>query len=89
MDFIYYAQFQLHTSEKLDAMQSCLNTFYNHKDIFIELSLHKDFNISKFHAIQHYINAIHALGSADGYNTEFSERHHIDYVKEGYRTSNK
>ena len=29
------------------------------------------------------------LGSADGYNTEFSERLHINYAKEGYRASNK
>jgi hypothetical protein len=88
-DFIYYAQFQLHTSDTLDAMQSCLDTFHNHKDIFIELGLCEDFNIPKFHAIQHYINSIHALGSADGYNTELSERLHIDYAKEGYRASNK
>jgi len=88
-DFIYYAQFQLHTSDTLDAMQSCLDTFHNHKDVFIELGLREDFNIPKFHAIQHYINAIRALGSADGYNTEFSERLHIDYAKEGYRASNK
>jgi hypothetical protein len=88
-DFIYYAQFQLHTSDTLDVMQSCLDTFHNHKDIFIELGLREDFNIPKFHAMQHYINAIRALGSADGYNTEFSERLHIDYAKEGYRASNK
>jgi hypothetical protein len=27
-DFIYYAQFQLHTSDTLDAMQNCLVTFH-------------------------------------------------------------
>jgi len=54
-------------------MQSCLDTFHNHKDIFIELGLCEDFDIPKFHAMQHYINSIRALGSADGYNTEFSE----------------
>ena len=72
-DFIYYAQFQLHTSDTLDAMQNCLNTFHFHKVVFIKLGLHEDFNMPKFHAIQHYVNAIRALGSADGYNTEFSE----------------
>jgi len=88
-DFIYYAQFQLHTSETLDAMQFCLDTFHLHKGVFIELGLREDFNIPKFHAMQHYINAIRTLGSADGYNTEFSERLHIDYAKEGYQASNK
>ena len=88
-DFIYYAQFQLHTSETLDAMQSCLNTFHLYKDIFIELGLCEDFNIPKFYAMQHYITAIRALRSADGYNIKFSERLHINYTKEGYRPSNK
>src|ERR1700734_415108 len=88
-DFIYYAQFQLHTLETLNAMQACLDTFHLHKDVFIKLGLCEDFNIPKFHAMQHYINAIRSLGSADGYNTEFSERLHIDYAKEGYRASNK
>jgi hypothetical protein len=57
-DFIYYAQFQLHTSETLDAMQSCLDTFHLYKDVFIELGLREDFNIPKFHAMQHHITAI-------------------------------
>jgi len=88
-DFIYYAQFQLHTLETLNAMQACLDTSHLYKDVFIKLGLCEDFNIPKFHAMQHYIDAIRALGSADGYNTEFSEWLHIDYAKEGYRASNK
>ena len=72
-DFIYYTQFQLHTSDTLDAMQACLNTLHNHKAIFIKLGFREDFNIPKFYAMQHYINVIHALGSADGYNTNFLE----------------
>lgn len=39
--------------------------------------------------IQHYIDAILAHGSADGYNSESPERLHIDFAKEGYRASNK
>ena len=89
MDFIYYAQFQLHTSKTLDAMQSCLDTFHLYRDVFIELGLCEDFDIPKFHAMQHDIAAIRALGGADRYKTEFLERLHIDYAKEGYRASNK
>jgi hypothetical protein len=37
----------------------------------------------------HYVEAIRSRGTADGYNTEASERLHIDYAKEGYRASNK
>ena len=39
--------------------------------------------------MQHYVEAIHSHSTADGYNTEASERLHIDYAKEGYRASNK
>ena len=89
IDFIYYAQFQLHTDETLGALEECLNTFHRYKDVFIELELREDFNIPKFHSLLHYVNAIRNLGSLDGYNTESPERLHIDYAKEAYRASNK
>ncbi|KAG6912043.1 hypothetical protein DXG01_001823, partial [Tephrocybe rancida] len=37
----------------------------------------------------HYVEAIKALGSADGYNSEAPERLHIDFAKDAYRASNK
>lgn len=89
IDFIYYAQFQLHTSQTLNALQSCLDTFHQHKDVFIELGIHEDFNIPKFHAMEHYVAAIHALSSLDGYNSESPERLHVNYAKDGYRASKK
>ena len=39
--------------------------------------------------MMHYMEAIHSHGSVDGYNTEASERLHIDYAKEAYHASNK
>jgi hypothetical protein len=89
IDFIYYAQFQSHTSKSLDALENCLKTFHQHKDILIKLGVREHFNIPKLHAILHYINAIRALGSTDGYNSESPERLHIEFAKEGYRASNK
>ena len=70
-------------------MQTCLDTFPLDKHMFVKLSLHEDFNIPKFHAMQHYINAIRSLGSTDSHNTEFLERLHINYAKEEYQASNK
>ncbi|THG94839.1 hypothetical protein EW026_g6707 [Hermanssonia centrifuga] len=37
----------------------------------------------------HYVDLIEQLGTADGFNTEWSERLHIDYAKDAYRASNK
>ena len=89
LDFIYYSQFQLHTSKTLDKLEKCLKTFHENKQIFIDLGIRKHFNIPKLHAIQHYVEGICSLGSADGYNTESPERLHIDFAKAAYRASNK
>jgi hypothetical protein len=88
LDFIYYAQYQSHTDITLARMQDALNTFHEHKDVFIELGIRADFNIPKLHSMMHYLSSLRALGSADGYNTESPERLHIDYAKDGYRASN-
>ncbi|KIK25343.1 hypothetical protein PISMIDRAFT_66540, partial [Pisolithus microcarpus 441] len=89
LDFIYYAQLQRHTDTTLAAMDESLKTFHDHKDVLLELEVCEDFNVPKIHSLQHYVASIRALGSADGYNTEYPERLHIDYAKDGYRTSNK
>jgi len=89
LDFIYYAQFQQHTDKMLTAMQDSLRLFHTHKDVLVELGIHKHFNVPKIHSLVHYVSSIRALGSADGYNSEYPERLHIDYAKDAYRASNK
>ncbi|CAA7270375.1 unnamed protein product [Cyclocybe aegerita] len=89
LDFIYYAQLQVHTSQTLKCMQKALEVFHENKKIFIRMQVRKHFNIPKLHQLLHYLKAIKWLGTADRYNTESPERLHIDYVKEAYCTSNK
>ncbi|KAI6018888.1 hypothetical protein BKA83DRAFT_4057459, partial [Pisolithus microcarpus] len=89
LDFIYYAQLQRHTDITLAAMEESLKMFHHHKHVLVELGVRQDFNVPKIHSLQHYVTSIRALGSADGYNTEYPERLHIDYAKDGYRASNK
>ncbi|GLB44088.1 putative zn-finger domain-containing protein [Lyophyllum shimeji] len=89
IDFVYYAQLHSHTTKTLSALQQCLETFHKHKNILVELEIRDNFNIPKLHNIQHYVDTIVALGSADGYNSESPERLHIDFAKEAYRASNK
>ncbi|KAK0490115.1 hypothetical protein EDD18DRAFT_1311102 [Armillaria luteobubalina] len=60
-----------------------------HADIFIDLDTRNDFNIPKIHSMLHYTEAICSQGTTDGFNTEASERLHIDYAKIAYNTSNK
>ncbi|KIK13304.1 hypothetical protein PISMIDRAFT_18070 [Pisolithus microcarpus 441] len=89
LDFIYYTQLQQHTDTTLTAMEESLKTFHSHKDVLVELQVREDFNVPKIHSLKHYVSSIRALGSADGYNTEYPECLHIDYAKDGYRASNK
>ncbi|KAJ7214180.1 hypothetical protein B0H12DRAFT_1242211 [Mycena haematopus] len=89
IDFIYYAQLQSHTTRTLDALQASLDAFHADKQVFVELNIREHFNIPKFHSLQHYVDAIRRLGSADGYNTESPERLHIDFAKKAYRASNR
>ncbi|KAJ7266482.1 hypothetical protein B0H12DRAFT_1010761, partial [Mycena haematopus] len=89
IDFIYYAQLQSHTPKTLATLQASLDAFHSHKDVFIELGIREHFNIPKLHALQHYVDGIVYLGSADGYNTEAPERLHIDMAKKAYQASNR
>ncbi|KAF8499406.1 hypothetical protein JB92DRAFT_3099295 [Gautieria morchelliformis] len=89
IDFIYYASYPSQSTETLRRLQDALDTFHQHKEIFVKLGIRKHFRIPKIHMMEHYIALIRAKGTPDGFNTELSERLHIDFAKEGYRASNK
>ena len=89
LNFIYYAQFQQQMDKTLAAMQDSLNVFHSRKGVLIKLGIRKHFNVPKIHSLLHYVSAIRALGSADGYNMEYPECLHINYAKDAYRASNK
>jgi Plavaka transposase len=89
IDFIYYSQLQVHTSETLKSLQKALEAFHENKNLFISEGIREHFNVPKIHAMVHYFGAIQSRGSPDGFNTESPERLHIDYAKEAYRASNK
>ena len=89
LDFIYYAHFETHTDESLAQLDAAWRTFHEEKKIFVDLGIREHFNISKIHNIKHYLDSICSLGTADGFNTENTERLHIDFAKLGYRSTNK
>lgn len=47
-----------------------------------------NFNIPKLHNIGHYLELIELFGTADNFNTEYTERLHIDMAKEAYASMN-
>jgi len=89
LDFLYLAQHQCHTSETIDHMRDALSAFHDHKAIFTDLEVREHFNIPKFHSLTHYVSSILLFGTTDNYNTEQSERLHIDFAKDAYRATNR
>lgn len=91
LDFVYLASLQRQTSSTLNAIEHSLSDFHANKQAFIDFAARHPahFNIPKYHMLEHYVFLLRLLGSADGFNTEWSERLHIDYAKDAYRASNK
>ncbi|KDR67060.1 hypothetical protein GALMADRAFT_80270 [Galerina marginata CBS 339.88] len=87
LDFIYLARYPIHTTETLDQMDAALKAFHDNRDIFISLGVHTHFHILKLHNIGHYHELIELYGNTDNFNTEFTERLHIDMAKDAYATS--
>lgn len=88
LDFLYLAQLPLHTAQTLSYLQEALTTFHENKSIFIDLGIRTHFNFPKLHSLQHYVRCIQLFGTTDNYNTEYSERLHIDFAKDAYRATN-
>ncbi|KAJ3555685.1 hypothetical protein NM688_g2437 [Phlebia brevispora] len=89
LDFLYLAQYPVHSDETLRSMEEALATFHENKQIFVDLGIRDDFDFPKLHNIGHYAYFIKRFGTTDNYNTEYTERLHIDYAKNAYRASNK
>ncbi|KAI0370148.1 hypothetical protein BV20DRAFT_944964 [Pilatotrama ljubarskyi] len=88
LDFLYIAQYPSHTDTTLAALDDALATFHANRDVFVELGIRVGFNIPKLHFLLHYVRAIKLFGTTDNYNTEATERLHIDFAKEAYRATN-
>lgn len=89
LDFVYYAQYEVHSDATLVDMRQALSTFHRNKGALIELGAREHFNIPKLHSLIHYVDAIIQVGCLDGVNTENSERLHIDLAKKAYRASSR
>ncbi|KAF5388369.1 hypothetical protein D9615_000743 [Tricholomella constricta] len=88
LDFLYLAQYPVHTDETLDALEASLCDFHANKSIFVDLGIREGFNIPKLHSLTHYVRAIKVFGTTDNYNTEATERLHIDFAKDAYQATN-
>ena len=88
LDFLYLAQYPLHTSKTLRLLKRSLEQFHKNKHIFVDLGIRENFNLPKLHSLAHYVESIQLFGTTDNYNTEYTERLHIDLAKDAYRATN-
>ncbi|KAH9914263.1 uncharacterized protein B0H18DRAFT_1145653 [Fomitopsis serialis] len=88
LDFVYMAQYSVHSGATLVALERSLSEFHAKKDVFIRLGIRDNFLLPKLHMMTHYVRAIKLYGTTDNYNTESTERLHIDFAKEAYRATN-
>jgi hypothetical protein len=88
LDFLYLAQYPSHTADTLSHLDDALSRFHDNKDIFVDLGARTHFNFPKLHSLIHYAYSITLFGTTDNYNTEQSERLHIDFAKDAYRATN-
>ena len=89
LDFLYLAQFPSHTTNSLRRLQDSLALFHDNKAVFVDLGTRQGFNIPKLHSLLHYVPSIMLFGTTDNYNTEQTERLHIDFAKDAYRATNR
>ncbi|KAI0069583.1 hypothetical protein K474DRAFT_1610247 [Panus rudis PR-1116 ss-1] len=89
LDFLYLSQYPIHSSDTLALLEDALKRFHANKSIFVDLGIRTQFNLPKLHALDHFLEMIEFLGTPDNFNTEYTERLHIDFAKDAYEASNK
>ena len=88
LDFLYLAQFPSQTTDTISRLERSLAAFHENKDVFIDFGVRHHFNFPKIHSLLHYSSSILLYGTTDNYNTEQTERLHIDFTKDAYCSTN-
>ena len=88
LDFLFLAQYPVHSDATLRQLEDALQRFHDNKDIFVTLGIRANFNLPKLHLLSHYTPMIRWLGTLDNFDTEYSEWLHIDFAKQAYQATN-
>jgi hypothetical protein len=89
LDFLAISQYSSITSRSLDSLDKARYLWEENRYIFVDLGVRSNFHIPKFHSLMHWRQSIEMFGTTDNYNTEQTERLHIDLAKNAYRKTNK
>ncbi|KAI0356053.1 hypothetical protein OH77DRAFT_1503949 [Trametes cingulata] len=89
LDFLYLAQYPAHTTDTLELLRDALRRFHHNKVVFVHLGIRIHFKFPKLHSLDHYLTSIELFGTTDNYDTQYTERLHIDFAKDAYRATNR
>ncbi|KAI0366896.1 hypothetical protein BV20DRAFT_1025390 [Pilatotrama ljubarskyi] len=89
LDFLYVAQYPVQTTVTIAVLRDALVRFHANKSIFVDLGIRFDFHFPKLHSLDHFPLSIRLFGSPDNFDTQYSERLHIDFAKDAYRATNR
>ncbi|KAH6867897.1 hypothetical protein BKA70DRAFT_1379819 [Coprinopsis sp. MPI-PUGE-AT-0042] len=77
LDFLYLAQYPVHTDDTLAVLEEALETFHKNS-----------WRILKLHFATHWAQKVRHFGTADNSDTEHTERLHVDFAKDAYAATN-
>ncbi|KAI0338542.1 hypothetical protein BDW22DRAFT_1409533 [Trametopsis cervina] len=86
--FLYLSQYPVHSSQTLQQLHDALARFHTNKSIFETLDIRDSWEIPKLHFASHYLVLIKWLGTTDNFDTQYTERLHIDLAKDAYEATN-
>ena len=96
LDFIYIAQYQSHSNDTLEYLETALQDFHKNKHIFWDLGARtgkwsglENFNIPKLCGFHDYEPSIQQFGTIIQFSTDITEFFHKQSTKEPYRSTNK
>lgn len=90
LDFLFLCRYPIHTNDTLQALEKSLKQFHEYKHVFIDLGIRQNFNkITKLHFIRHYVRLIRLFGTLDNFDTQYTERLHINLAKDAYDATNQ
>ncbi|EDR00932.1 uncharacterized protein LACBIDRAFT_333636 [Laccaria bicolor S238N-H82] len=90
LDACYIARRADITQESLAALQTAIERFHTHREIFRTCGVQPTgFNLPQQHSLVHLIHQIQEFGAPGGLCSSITESHHITAVKRPWRRSNR
>ena len=90
IDLFYLVQRNVIDEAAVDQIQSTLDRFYHHREIFCDVGICPDgFSLPRQHSLWHYVFSITQFGAPNGLCLSITESKHRKVVKEPFCRSNK